>query len=192
MKNIQITLLTVFIVLCEVSAFGQGKEKVREKVEVQDSLGKILASTKSNDYIAVEGYYVDNSSFMVIRSSDVVIDENVRYPVYAYKHQMNLYDKTGNCMAEIPAFVGRDEQGAKCLRVLFLNKKRTNKNQLTVDDLLVLGMPILGDSVRYVQSSDQKVYQASCSALRSFLFNQGAVPQFKESSSTQTHSSVKN
>ena len=123
----------------------------------QQPLKEVLSSTKSNAYIAVEGYYVDNSSFMVTRSSDVSIAENTRYPVYEYKYQLNLYNKNHSNMTEVPVFTKKEMQGEKCMRILFLNKKRTTRSQLVVDELAMSGMSIVGDTAKYVQSSDSRI-----------------------------------
>nr|WP_297162851.1 hypothetical protein [uncultured Dysgonomonas sp.] len=146
----------------------------------QQPLKEVLSSTKSNAYIAVEGYYVDNSSFMVTRSSDVSIAENTRYPVYEYKYQLNLYNKNHGNMTEVPVFTKKEMQGESCMRILFLNKKRTTRSQLVVDELAMSGMSIVGDTAKYVQSSDSRIYTASINDLRDFLFHKGMMPEIEE------------
>lgn len=150
----------------------------------QQPLKDVLTSTKVNTYIAVEGYYVDNSSFMVIHSSDNVIEVNTRYPVYEYKYQENIHSKGSN-MAEVPVFAKKEIQGAQCTRILFLKKGRSSNRQLVIDESATIGMSIVGDSAKYIQSAEQrKVYTASLPALRDYLFNKGTMPKIEESISS--------
>ena len=146
----------------------------------EQPLEEVLSSTKSNACIAVEGYYVDNSSFMVTRSSDMSIEVNTRYPVYEYKYQLNLYNKSHDNMTEVPVFTKKEIQGEDYSRILFLNKKRTTRSQLVIDESAMLGIAIVGDTAKYVQSSDRRVYTASLNALRDFLFHKGMMPQIEE------------
>lgn len=146
----------------------------------EQSLPEILSSTKNNICIAVEGYYVDNSSFMVINSSDPLIRVNTRYPVYEYKYQENPYSKNSTHMAEVPIFIQGDMQGKDQQRILFLNKKQTTKNQLILNEGFILGIKIMEDKVEYFQSTENKIFCTSLYALRDYLFNKGSMPQIDE------------
>lgn len=146
----------------------------------EQPLEEVLSSTKSNAYIAVEGYYVDNSSFMVTRSSDMSIAVNTRYPVYEYKYQLNLYNKSPDNMTEVPVFTKKEIQGEDYSRILFLNKKRTTRSQLVIDESAIFGIAIVGDTAKYVQLSDSRVYTASLNDLRDFLFHKGMMPRIEE------------
>lgn len=143
----------------------------------EQPLEEVLSSTRSNSYIAVEGYYVDNSSFMVTRSSDMSIEVNTRYPVYEYKYLLNLYNTS---MAEVPVFIKKEIQGKDCTRILFLNKKRTTNSQLVVNESSMFGVTIVGDTAKHVQLSDSRVYTASLNDLRDFLFHKGMMPRIEE------------
>lgn len=165
-------LWSALFFLFGLSAIGQNFHE--QPLEV------VLSSTKSNTYIAVEGYYVDNSSFMVTRSSDMSIAVNTRYPVYEYKYQLNLYNKSHDNMTEVPVFTKKEIQGENCSRILFLNKKRTTRSQLVIDESAMFGISIVGDTAKYVQSSDSRVYTASLNDLRDFLFDKGMMPQIEE------------
>ena len=147
----------------------------------EQPLKEVLSSTKSNTYIAVEGYYVDNSSFMVTHSSDASIAINTRYPVYEYKYQLNLHNKSHGNMTEVPVLTKKEMQGEDCSRILFLNKKRTTRSQLVINESAMFGMAIVGDTAKYVQSSGSRVYSASLTDLRDFLFYEGMMPQIEES-----------
>ncbi len=166
---------TLFLLL-SFSAFSQNF--------YQQSLKDLLSSTKTSKYIAVEGYYVDNSSFMVVRSSDVGIDTDVRYLVYEYKSQENLYMRNADNRAEVSVFVKKELQGDKKQRILFLNKKLSNKNQLVIDEASIMGMAIVGDMATYVQLPDQVVYSTSLLALRDYLFGKGMMPVIEQERST--------
>lgn len=150
----------------------------------QQPLTDVLKSTKSNAYIAVEGYYVDNSSFMVTRSSDNAVQVNTRYPVYEYKYQLNLYNKANDNMAEVPVFTQKEMQGEKRSRILFLNKERTSNSQLVIEESAMAGMPIVGDTVKYFQSPDSRIFTASLVDLRDYLFNKGVMPKIEEGKSS--------
>ncbi|PXV64162.1 hypothetical protein CLV62_111120 [Dysgonomonas alginatilytica] len=146
----------------------------------KQSLAEILSSAKDNTCIAVEGYYVDNSSFMVTNSSDPIIRVNTRYPVYEYKYQENPYSKINNQMAEVPIFIKREMQGENHQRILFLNKKQTTKNQLILNEGFILGINIIEDKAEYIQAVENRIYLTPLYALRDFLFNQGPMPQIDE------------
>ena len=83
-------------------------------------------------------------------------------------------------MTEVPVFTKKEIQGEDCSRILFLNKKRTTRSQLVIDESAMLGIAIVGDTAKYVQSSDRRVYTASLNALRDFLFHKGMMPQIEE------------
>lgn len=157
-----------------LSAFGQNLN--------QKPLKEVLASVKSNTFIAVEGYYVDNSSFMVNRSSDVTIEENNRYPVYEYKFLLNLHNKSNN-MTEVPILVGRSLQGQNRLRILFSNKKRSTRSQLVIEENTMPGISIVGDVAQYIHPSDGKVYKIALASLRDYLFGNGVMPYIEEDTS---------
>lgn len=147
-------------------------------------LREVLTSTKSKTYIAVEGYYVDNSSFMVTRSSDAAVEVNMRYPVYEYKYQVNLHSKDSNNMVEVPVYARKEIQGIINSRILFLNKKRTSNGQLVIEESAIAGMPIVGDTARYLQSAELRIYTAALPALRDFLFDKGMMPPIGEGKSS--------
>lgn len=172
MRKVLWTALFFFV---SISAFNQSF--------YQKPLNEVLVLAKSNSCIAVEGYYVDNSSFMVTHSSDAIIKEDTRYPVYEYKYQQDLYNKKRNQMTEVPVFSKKDMQGKSRSRILLLNKKRTSEVQLVVDELAIHGMSIVGDTVKYVQTSENKLYTTPLSDLRDFLFYRGSMPQIEESRS---------
>lgn len=146
----------------------------------QTPLRETLSLASSNTYIAVEGYYVDNSSFMVTHSSDAIVEVDTRYPVYEYKYQLDLYNKKRTNMTEVPVTSKRNMQGKEYSRILLLNKKRTTATQLVVDELAIYGMPIVGDSVKYVQTSEGREYITRLPDLRDFLFYKGSMPQIEE------------
>lgn len=173
MQNV---LWSTLFFLFGLSAIGQNL--------YQQPLEEVLSSTKNNAYIAVEGYYVDNSSFMVTHSSDVSIEVNTRYPVYEYKYHLNLYNKSNDNMTEVPVLTKKEIQGKNCSRILFLNKKRTTNTQLVVNESTMFGMTIIGDTAKYVQSSAGRVYTASINDLRNFLFYKGMMPQIEERKSS--------
>lgn len=152
----------------------------------KQSLTEILSSTKNNICIAVEGYYVDNSSFMVTNSSDPMIHVNTRYPVYEYKYQENSYNNIKTQMAEVPIFIKREMQGEDHLRILFLNKRQTTRNQLILNEGFILGINIIEDKAEYIQAVENRTYLTSLYALRNFLFNQGSMPQIDEETASST------
>lgn len=147
----------------------------------QTPLSEVLSLATSDTYIAVEGYYVDNSSFMVTHSSDAFLAVDTRYPVYEYKYQLDLYNKKRDNMTEVPVFSKKNMQGKSNSRILLLNKKRTTKTQLVVDELAMSGMAIVEDTVKYIQTSQDKEYTTPLAHLRDYLFYKGAMPPIEES-----------
>ncbi len=146
----------------------------------KNSLNELLSSLNNNTCIAVEGYYVDNSSFMVIYSSDPTISSNARYPVYEHKYQPNLNNTKSANMVEVPIFTQRKIQGEENRRILFLNRKLTNKNQLILDKVSIDGIIIIGNKAKYIQAIDNRIYFAFLADLREFLFNKGPMPIIEE------------
>ena len=167
---------SVLLFLVSLSTFNQNFYKT--------PLRETLSLVNSNTYIAVEGYYVDNSSFMVTHSSDAIVEIGIRYPVYEYKYQLDLYNNKRSNMTEIPVISKRNMQGEEHSRILLLNKKLTNRTQLIVDELATYGMPIVGDTVKYVQTSEGREYITRLADLRDYLFYKGSMPQINESGYT--------
>lgn len=168
------------ILFCSVLFFFLGLTVFAQDFTKQ-SLEQLLESTKTEPLIAVEGYYVDNSSFMVTRSTSSTISENKRYAVYEYKYQHRLYTKTPEGKVELAIFVKSGEQGQKRSRILFVNKERSNDSQLVVDEFASLGLPIVGDSIKYTTHMGDSTDLVSLDDLRDFLFNGGAMPQIEHS-----------
>lgn len=163
-------LFVALFCLCGLSAFCQEKH--------QQSLTDLLSLMKGNSYIAVEGYYVDNSSFMVTHSSDPMIETNKRYPVYEYKYQINLYTDSRDYMTEVPILAKQEMQGEGRRRILFLNKKQTTKRQLVINQDTMFGLTIAGNQAKYYRSLSCNVSDSiSLSAVREYLFYQGVMPR---------------
>lgn len=168
----RIVLCSVFFCLLGFTVMGQDFSK--------QSLKELLESTRTNPLIIVEGYYVDNSSFMVARLSDVAINEDKRYPVYEYKIQERLYTKAPDGKVEVPVFTKSGTHGKKYPRILFVNKKRSNDSQLVVEEAETLGLPIVEDRVEYSVSVDGSKEWVSLDDLRDFLFNDGVMPEISQ------------
>lgn len=164
-------LFVALFCLFGLSAFCQEKH--------QQSLTDLLSLMKGNAYIAVEGYYVDNSSFMVTHSSDPMIETNKRYPVYEYKYQINLYTDSRDYMTEVPILAKQEIQGEGRRRILFLNKKQTTKRQLVINQDTMFGLTIMGNQAKYYRSlsSSSVSDSVSLTAVREYLFYKGVMPR---------------
>ncbi|PXV69191.1 hypothetical protein CLV62_101460 [Dysgonomonas alginatilytica] len=172
----QKVLFVALFCLFGLSAFSQEKR--------QQTLTELLSSMKGNAYIAVEGYYVDNSSFMVTHSSDPMIEINTRYPVYEYKSQINLHADKAHAMTEVPVFTKQEMQGEGRRRILFLNKRQTTKRQLVINENTMFGVCIVGDQAQYSRTAGRVGDSASLPALRDYLFYQGSMPQIENAATS--------
>lgn len=81
--------------------------------------------TPDGAYYAVEGYYIDNTTFMVTHASDSIIKVGKALPVYEYGPFGD------NCeIGTMPANIDASEIGKDKLRILILFKNETSEAKL--------------------------------------------------------------